>query len=63
MPGVGDVLVFGERRYSMRLWLDPSKLAARGLTANDVANALREQNVQIAAGSVPPHSTQTKELP
>ena len=52
VPGVGDVILFGERRYSMRLWLDPAKLAARGLTASDVANALREQNVQIAAGSV-----------
>jgi HAE1 family hydrophobic/amphiphilic exporter-1 len=52
VPGVGDVLIFGERRYSMRLWLDPTKLATRGLTAEDVVNALREQNVQVAAGSV-----------
>ena len=52
VPGVGDVIIFGERRYSMRLWLDPNKLANRGLTAGDVVNALREQNVQVAAGSV-----------
>jgi hydrophobic/amphiphilic exporter-1 (mainly G- bacteria), HAE1 family len=52
VPGVGDVLIFGERKYSMRLWLDPSKLAARSLTAGDVVNALREQNVQVAAGSI-----------
>ena len=52
VPGVGDVVVFGERKYSMRLWIDPDRLAARGLTANDVAQALREQNVQVAAGSL-----------
>jgi HAE1 family hydrophobic/amphiphilic exporter-1 len=52
LTGVGDVMIFGERKYSMRLWLDPSKLAARGLTAGDVVNALREQNVQVAAGSI-----------
>ena len=45
-------LIFGERKYSMRLWLDPLRLAARGLTAGDVVNALREQNVNVAAGSV-----------
>jgi HAE1 family hydrophobic/amphiphilic exporter-1 len=50
--GVGDVLIFGERKYSMRLWLDPARLAARGLTAQDVTGALREQNVQVAAGEV-----------
>ena len=52
VPGVGDVLVFGERKYAMRVWLDPGRLAARGLTALDVTNALQEQNVEIAAGSV-----------
>ena len=52
VPGVGDVVVFGERKYSMRLWVDPDRLAARGLTANDVVQALREQNVQVAAGSL-----------
>jgi hydrophobic/amphiphilic exporter-1 (mainly G- bacteria), HAE1 family len=52
VPGVANVLVFGERKYSMRLWLDPEKLAARGLTAADVLAALQEQNVQVAAGQV-----------
>ncbi len=52
VPGVGDVQVFGERRYAMRLWLDPDRLASRGLTAGDVVEALREQNTQVAAGQV-----------
>src|SRR6187431_3377323 len=52
VPGVADVTIFGERKYSMRLWLDPDRLAARRLTAGDVVNALREQNVQVAAGSL-----------
>ena len=52
VPGVSDVMIFGERKYSMRLWLDPDRLAARGITAADVVGALREQNVQIAAGSI-----------
>ena len=52
VPGVADVQIFGERKYSMRLWLDPVRLAARGITAGDVVDALREQNVQVAAGSV-----------
>ena len=52
IPGVADVLIFGERKYAMRLWLDPTRLAARGITAGDVTAALREQNVQVAAGAV-----------
>jgi hydrophobic/amphiphilic exporter-1 (mainly G- bacteria), HAE1 family len=52
VPGVGDVIIFGERKYAMRLWLDPSRLAARGLTALDVTNALTEQNVEVAAGQL-----------
>ena len=52
VPGVSDVVIFGERKYAMRLWLDPDRLAARAITANDVVSALREQNVQVAAGSV-----------
>jgi HAE1 family hydrophobic/amphiphilic exporter-1 len=52
VPGVGNVIIFGERKFAMRLWLDPGKLAGRGITASDVVNALREQNVQVAAGSV-----------
>ncbi len=52
VPGVAQVFIFGERRYSMRLWLDPQRLASRGLAATDAVNALQEQNVEIAAGSV-----------
>ncbi|HLI64172.1 MAG TPA: efflux RND transporter permease subunit, partial [Terriglobales bacterium] len=52
IAGVGDVQIFGERKYSMRLWLDPARLAARGLTASDVVSALQQQNVQIASGQV-----------
>src|ERR671912_2283121 len=52
VPGVGDVIVFGERKFAMRLWLDPTKLAGRNITAADVLNALREQNVQVAAGAL-----------
>jgi HAE1 family hydrophobic/amphiphilic exporter-1 len=52
VPGVADIIIFGERKYSMRLWLDPLRLAARQLTAGDVVSALREQNVNVAAGSV-----------
>jgi HAE1 family hydrophobic/amphiphilic exporter-1 len=52
IPGVADVLIFGERKYSMRLWLDPVRMAGRGLTAPDVVNALSEQNVEVAAGQV-----------
>jgi multidrug efflux pump len=52
LPGVGDVHLFGSGDYAMRVWLDPNKVAARGLTASDVVAAIREQNVQVAAGSV-----------
>jgi hydrophobic/amphiphilic exporter-1 (mainly G- bacteria), HAE1 family len=52
IPGVADVIVFGEGKYSMRLWLDPGRMAGRGLTAPDVVNALSEQNVEVAAGQV-----------
>jgi HAE1 family hydrophobic/amphiphilic exporter-1 len=52
LPGVGDVRIFGERRYSMRVWLDPDKLANLGITAVDVQNAVAEQNVQVAAGKI-----------
>src|SRR5215475_323599 len=52
VPGVGDVIIFGERKYAMRLWLDPAKLAQRGLTASTVVSALQEQNVQVAAGQI-----------
>ena len=52
VPGVGDVLIFGERKYAMRVWLDPVRLAARSLTATDVVNALVEQNVEVPAGQL-----------
>src|SRR5262249_47422093 len=59
VKGVGDVMIFGERKYAMRLWLDPARLAQRGLTATTVLNALGEQNVQVAAGQLgqPPASS------
>jgi hydrophobic/amphiphilic exporter-1 (mainly G- bacteria), HAE1 family len=52
IKGVGNVIIFGERKYAMRLWLDPAKLRAYGLTASDVTSALGEQNVQVAAGAI-----------
>src|SRR5215471_7400816 len=52
VPGDADVIIFGERKFSMRLWLDPVRMAGRGLTAPDVVNALSEQNVEVAAGQV-----------
>jgi HAE1 family hydrophobic/amphiphilic exporter-1 len=52
VPGVGDVMIFGERKYAMRIWLDPVRLASRALTASDVINALVEQNVEIPAGQL-----------
>jgi len=52
IPGVGDVTVFGARDYSMRIWLDPEKLASRNMTASDVVRAIREQNLQVAAGTI-----------
>ena len=52
IPGVGQVQVFGGGDYAMRIWLDPQKVAARGLSAGDVIRAIREQNVQVAAGVV-----------
>ena len=52
IPGIGEVMAFGSGDYSMRIWLDPQKLAARNLTSADVVAALREQNAQVAAGVV-----------
>jgi multidrug efflux pump len=52
IPGAGSVQVFGSGDYAMRVWLDPNKVAARGLTASDIVAAIREQNVQVAAGGV-----------
>src|SRR5207237_3859210 len=52
LQGVGDITYLGQRDYSMRLWLDPEKLASRGLSAADVEDAVNQQNAQIAAGQV-----------
>lgn len=55
VPGVGRAQVFGERRYSMRIWLDKTKLAARGLTVQDVQRAIQTRNVEIPAGRIESH--------
>ncbi|WP_395683336.1 efflux RND transporter permease subunit [Dokdonella sp.] len=52
LPGVGDAQIFGGGDYAMRAWLDPDKVASRGLTASDVVGAMREQNVQVSAGQL-----------
>jgi len=52
LPGVGDVFLFGQQDYSMRLWLDPDKMSTRRLSASDVVAALQEQNAQVASGSI-----------
>lgn len=52
VAGVGDVAIFGQQDYSMRIWLDPDKVKSRGLIASDVTNALKEQNIQVAAGGL-----------
>ncbi len=58
IPGIGQVVFFGGGDYAMRIWLDPQKIAARNLTATDIVAAIREQNVQVAAGSIgaPPNA-------
>jgi multidrug efflux pump len=64
--GVGDVIIFGQQDYSMRLWLDPEKLAALNMTATDVVNAVREQNRQVAAGHIaqePMETGRSHEIP
>ena len=59
LEGVGNIFVFGGGNYSMRIWIDPDRAAARGLTGPDIVNALRAQNIQAAAGSIgqPPFDT------
>jgi len=52
LPGVGDAQIFGGGDYAMRIWLDPDKVASRGLTAGDVVRAVREQNIQVSAGQL-----------
>jgi multidrug efflux pump subunit AcrB len=52
LQGVGDITYLGQRNYSMRVWLDPDRMAVRGLTSDDVVNAISQQNIQVAAGQV-----------
>jgi len=52
LDGVGDLTIFGERQYSLRVWIDPEKLAAFGLTSGDVTRAIQEQNVQVSGGAL-----------
>ncbi|MEJ0078432.1 MAG: efflux RND transporter permease subunit [Alphaproteobacteria bacterium] len=52
LPGVGNVLIFGAGQYSIRVWLDPEKMRARGLTAQDVTQAVQQQSQQVAAGQL-----------
>jgi multidrug efflux pump len=52
LPGVGQALAFGIGNYAMRIWIDPDQAAARDLTASDIVNAIREQNIQVSAGSI-----------
>jgi multidrug efflux pump len=66
IKGVGDIIIFGQRSYSMRIWVDPYRLATRDLTAVDVVNAVKNQNIQVAAGQVgqqPVPSGQQLQLP
>ena len=52
LPGISDIGMLGQRDYSMRIWVDPEKLASRDMTAADVANAIRKQNMQVASGQI-----------
>ena len=52
VKGVGNVIIFGERKYAMRVWLDPNRLSARGLTAQDVVAAIQQQNLQVGVGQI-----------
>ncbi len=52
LPGVGDITFLGQRDYSMRVWLDPERLASQGLTTTDVVTAIEQQNIQVAAGQI-----------
>ncbi|WP_437224451.1 efflux RND transporter permease subunit [Planctomicrobium sp. SH661] len=66
LPGISEVLVFGQRDYSMRIWVDPERLAARGLAVSDVMAAIREQNLQPALGQLgapPTPGEQRKQIP
>ncbi|RWR03632.1 transporter [[Pantoea] beijingensis] len=60
LPGIGQVQIFGAGEYAMRAWLDPNKIASRGLTASDVVRAMQEQNVQVSAGQLGAEPLPTK---
>jgi HAE1 family hydrophobic/amphiphilic exporter-1 len=66
LDGVGDLIIFGERQYSLRIWLDPERLAAFGITSGDVVRAIQEQNVRspaaLSASSRPPRTTPSSSL-
>lgn len=62
LPGMGEVRIFGAGDYSMRVWLDPQKVAARNLTTGDIVEAIREQNLQVAAGQIGAPPGQTAEF-
>jgi len=59
LDGVGDIIIFGERLYSLRIWLDPEKLASYGLTSSDVVRAIQDQNVQVSGGALGQEPTPT----
>ncbi len=61
LEGVGSVMIFGASDYSMRIWLNPDQLKARGLATSDVINAVREQNVQVAAGQIGQSPTEDRQ--
>ena len=63
IKGMGEVLMFGGGDYAMRIWLDPAKIATLNLTATDIANAIREQNVQVAAGVIGSQPRASKDHP
>lgn len=62
LPGVGDISFLGQRDYSMRVWLDPERLTARRLTTGDVARAIEQQNIQVAAGQIGQPPTEANQV-
>lgn len=62
IPGISDVFMLGELKYAMRIWLDPDKLASLKMTADDVSNAIKAQNVQVSAGAIGDSPTSDKQL-
>jgi len=58
IPGVGDIKIFGEQKYSMRLWLDPFKMAAAGITSPDIQEAVRRENVELPSGRIEGNETE-----